>query len=239
MSKGYSNIPQLYQSVLDIPMFEGVAPANGALAHDISRQVALNKTMTLTGATIAWARWLLSNTTLVELDSGTPDRLELAAASSTDLNFTTGDFSGIAWVYPALLAGNIRNIFCKGGTVDGWNFHVAGGNGAIYFSTYQAAGSQDTLSAIGQVVLNTWYLLGFTRAGAVAKLYKNGADVTLTAPAHTDPDSAAARDFHVGCSLVHAAGWDGYIWRPRLFSRQLSATEMKELFEMERGLFGV
>lgn len=234
--KSYSKIPQLYQSVLDIPMFEAV----GALAHDISRQAALNKTMTLAGATIAWAKWPLSNTSIIDFNSATPDRLELAAAASTDLNFLAGDFSGMAWVYPQLLVGNIRNIFCKGGVEgnNGWEFTVAGGNGAIYFSTYQAAAHQDTLSAIGQVVLNTWYLLGFSRTGTVAKLYKNGVDVTLTSGAHVNPDDAAARDFHVGSSLMHAAGWDGYIWRPCLFSRLLLPTEFKEIFELERGLFG-
>ena len=232
--KGYSNIPQLYQASLDIPMFE----ASGALVHDISRQAALDKRMTLTGATIAWANWPLSNTALVNFDATTPDRLELAAAQSTDLNYQAGAFSGAVWVYPLNLAGALRTIFCKGGTVDGWKFHVAGGNGAIYLSTYQAATNQETLSAVGEVVLNTWYLLGFTRLAGAVKLFKNGVDVTLTPGAHVNPDSAAARDFHVGCVLAHADGWAGYLWRPRLFSRQLSATEMKEIFEMERSLFG-
>ncbi len=238
--KGYSNIPQLYQAVLDIPMFEA-AGAVGALVHDIARPsgVALDKNMALAGATITWANWGLSNTALVNFDAVTPDRLELAAAQSTDLNYQAGAFSGVVWAYPLDLAGALRTIFCKGGTVDGWKFHVAGGNGAIYLTTYQAAGSQETLSAIGEVVLNTWYMLGFSRLGAAVKLFKNGVDVTLTAPAHTPPDSAAARDFHVGCVLAHADGWDGYLWRPRIFSRQLSATNFKELFELERGLFGV
>lgn len=234
--KGYSNIPQLYQASLDLPMFE----ASGAVARDISRQAALDKTSTLHGATIAWAHIAPSNVSVVAFTSGTPDYVDISAANSTDLNYQAGAFSGVAWVYASLLVANLRHIFNKGGTVDGWKFHVAGGNGAIYFTTCQAGPTvQETLSDIGQVVLNTWYMLGFSRLGAAVKLFKNGVDVTLTPGAHVNPDSAAARLLNIGCDITHAGPWDGYIWRPRIFSRQLSATELKELFDMERGLFGV
>jgi len=236
MSKGYDLLPMLYQSILDIPMFEGA----GALAHDISRQVALDKTMALTGGTIAWAQVVPSNTTVIQFTAATPDYLTLSALESTDLDFTTGAFSGLIWVYPTLLAGDLRYLFCKGGTVDGWFFCVSGNNGAMHFDTCKAGPSfWETTSTVGEVVLNTWHLLGFSRLTTSVRLYKNGIDVTDAASVHQDPDTAAARVLNIGVTLGVTAAYQGYLWRPRLFDRQLSAVEMAQIFQMERSLFGV
>lgn len=238
MTKGYDNLPMFFQTVLDIPMFE----ESGALARDIARPpaVAEEHTMALEGGTIAWAPWPLSNVGLISFNGVTPDRLSLSAANSLSMDYQAGAFSGAVWVYPTTLIGAIRTLFCKGvAATDGWCFEVAGGNGAIYFRTSQAGADQETISAVGEVVLNTWYLLGFSRLGASARLYKNGVDVSSTIGAHVNPVSAAARELHIGCVVAHANGWTGYMWRPRIWSRQISAAEMQKIFNMERGLFGV
>jgi hypothetical protein len=238
MPKGYDNLPMLFQSVLDIPMYEGI----GALAHDIARPPAITEdhTMALHGATIGWAQWPLSNVTIIDFTDATPDYLSLAAAESLSMDYQVGAFSGVAWIHPDIIAPNARFIICKGGTgaACGWDFIITAA-GAICFSTVQAGDSQHTYSPDGAIVISEWAMIGFTRLGAAAKVYKNGVDVTSIPDTHVDPDSAAADDVHIGVTNLHALPYDGYIWRPRIFSRELSAIDMQQIFEVERDLVGV
>lgn len=238
MSKGYSNIPALFQTVLDIPMFE----ASGARAHDIARPpaVAEEHTMALEGVTIAWAKWPLSNVTPISFNDATPDRLSLSAANSVSMNYMVGAFSGVAWVFLDVIGATARSIFFKGGTgaACGWDFLVTA-TGQLCFSTVQAGDSQHTYSPAATIVISTWALVGWSRLGAVATVYKNGVNVTSAPAAHINPDTAAALELHVGVTQGHALPFDGYIWHPRIWHRQISLDEHKAIFEMERSLFGV
>lgn len=235
MTIGYDNIPMLFQTVLDIPMYEGV----GMLAHDIARPpaTALDKTMTLTGAP-TWAQWPLSNLTVLNFDETNPDFMELAVAESTDMDYQAGAFSLAAWVY-AFDLGMDRYIIERGLLdTDGWYFYVLT-TGNLIIRTNQAAAGQTTNTAAGVLAATEWALVGVTRLGASCRIYKNGVDVTDTAGAHIDP-LTSARKLHVGIDDTEAANqWNGYIWRPRIWSRQLSDDDFWKLFEMERGLFGV
>jgi hypothetical protein len=235
MTIGYDNLPMLYGTVLDIPMFEGV----GTLAHDISRApaTALDKTMTLTGPP-TWANWPLSNIPILSFNPATPDFLELAAAESTDMDFQVGAFSVAAWIYVDDLSAN-RMLFCRGLLdTDGWHMAILI-NGSVAFYTNQAAANQVSISTAGDIAIAGWYFVGATRLTTSIRLYVNAVDVTATVGVHTDP-LTSARKLHIGVYDTEVASmWDGYIWRPRVWSRQISAAEMIQLFEMERGLFGV
>lgn len=238
MTISYDKLPMLFQTVLDIPMYEGL----GAVAHCIARPPGVTEehTVALQGATIAWAQWALSNVTVIDFTSATPDRLSIPAAQTVSMDYQVGAFSGLAWIHPDAVAGSARFVICKGGQGAGcgWNFHFTT-DGAIAFSTVQAADSQHTYSPNGTIVIGEWAQIGFTRLGAVARVYKNGVDVTSISGVHVNPDSAVARDVHIGVTEGHALPYDGYIWRPRIFSRQIGAGEMWKLFETERDLFGV
>ena len=225
----------LMQTILDIPMYEGI----GTLSHDIARPpaTALDHTMTLTGPP-TWAAWPLSNLPILSFNPAIPDFMELAAASSTDLDFQVGAFSAIMWVYLDALAS--RYLMCKGTNVIGWYWYVDA-NGAIHLVTSQAGPTQqDTFSADGDLAITTWTMLGLTRVGADVILYKNGKPLDITADTHVNPASAAALKFLVGVDNTEAANmWDGYLWRPIVFGRQINQLEMEAVFEMTRGLFGV
>lgn len=234
MTIGYDNLPMLYQTFIDIPMYEGI----GTLAHDIARPpaTALDHTMTLTGAP-TWAQWPLSNTTILSFVPGNPDFMELAAAASTDVNFQAGAFSCIMWVFEDVLAD--RYLMCKGlANTDGWYWYVDA-NGAIHAVTNQAATQQDTFSG-NEVVVATWWCLGLSRLGADIALFKNGQTLAITAAAHVNPDSAAARKFLIGIDDTEVANmWDGYLWRGIVAGRNLSQQDHEDFFEMTRGRFGV
>jgi len=235
MAIGYDNLPMYYQTILDVPMYEGI----GVLAHDIARPplTALDHTMTLTGAP-TWAAWPLSNLPILSFIPGNPDFMELAAVESTDLNFQAGAWSAVVWVFMDVLAA--RYLMCKGTNVIGWYWYVDV-NGAIHAVTSQAGPTQqDTFSGDGEVTIATWWMLGMTRLGADIALYKNGNLLAITAGVHVAPDSAAALKFLVGVDNTEAANmWDGYLWRPIVFGRQISTVEMSQVFEMTRQLFGV
>jgi len=237
MAIGYDSLPMLFQTVLDTPMYEGV----GTLAHDIARppNVTEEHTMLLQGAA-AWAQWPLSNISIISFDAANPDRLALSAANSLSMDYMVGAFSGVAWVFLDVIAATARSIFFKGGqgVGCGWDFLVTA-TGELLFSTVQVGDSQHTYSPAGTIVISTWALVGWSRLGAAAKVYKNGVNVTSLPGAHVNPDTAAARDLHIGVTDGHALPFDGYMWRPRIWSRQLSGIEMSELFAMEKAYFGV
>lgn len=238
MAKGYDNIPILMQTRLDLPFYEGT----GALAHDISRPSALNKTTTI--VTAAWEQVALSNITVLNLNAATPDYLTLAAASCTDLNFTTGalnSFSGCVWIYPHVLVGADRTIFARGLlNTDGWEFLIQD-TGEVTFRTNQTgppAANQITYSAAASVVINAWQFVAFTRSGGVAEVYCNMDKVTSTSGVHVTP-LTSARDLHIGTSDAHANSFDGLIAHPRIWDKVMSTSDFLELFHLEHELFGV
>lgn len=237
MTKGYDNLPMFYQTVLDIPLFEGV----GLVAHDISRApaTALDKTMTIHVAP-PWMQLPLSGISFLDCDATNPDFLDLAQAESTDMDFTAGAFSLLGWFYFLdITLGPM--LFCRGVlNVDGWYMNVLN-DGSIRVYTNQAGDFQFSSTAAGAVVINTWYMIAATRLTDSVRIYVNGIDVTDTAGTHTNP-LTANRELHIGCYDDELSnGLHGYLAHPgpRIWSRQLSATEIAQIFRMERGLFGV
>lgn len=235
MAIGYDSISLNYQQSLAITMRENI----GVLAHDVARPAAtLNHTMTLNGATIAWASLALSNLSYITFNPATPDWLDCSAVNTADLDFTTGDFSLAAWICLSDLTAN-RSLICRGFLdTDGYYIQVLI-NGSLFFITNQAAASQITTSAAGDIVINTWYLVGVSRSGAGALLYVNGVDVTAVPGVHIDP-LTSARELHIGIYDNEVGSpWAGNMWNPRVWERALSGEEWRRLFTLERGLFGV
>lgn len=234
MAIGYDNISLNYQQVLAITMRENV----GLLAHDVARPGAtLNHTMTLNGPP-TWWNLALSNLSLLNFNAATPDWLDCSGVNTADLDFTTENFSLGAWICLSDLTAN-RSLICRGFLdADGYYIQVLI-NGSLFFITNQAAASQFTTSAPGDIVINNWYLVGVSRVDAVALLYVNGVDVTAVPGVHVDP-LTSARELHIGIYDNEVGSpWSGNMWNPRAWARALSGDDWRALFAMERGLFGV
>lgn len=168
----------------------------------------------------------------------TPDRLVILAAASTDLNFTSGAFSGAMWIYPHAY-GN-RYVMMKGAAGTGWSFWIVSSSPYLAFTTEQAGPAYQTSQGGAGLALNAWQLIGFTRSGASGRLYLNGVDTTTIAATHINPASSAASDFYMGTTVGGGAGfYDGGMWRPRIWDRAISAAEMAAIYEGERDLPGV
>ena len=180
---------------------------------------------------------LANGLTVLDFVPGNPDYIDCPALDTVDLDFTAGDFSGLLGVYASLAN---RNVFIKGdfGTANGWGFFVNGNSQANFYTVQAGPASQNTAGTA--ITLNTWYCIGFSRTGAVARIYNNGVDATAIPEAHVNPTSAAANAFTIGSSAGGGAGWfDGRMWGLRIWSKLVPAAVFRSIFENERHLFGV
>ena len=107
------------------------------------------------------------------------------------------------------------------------------------FLTGQGAATQLTEALVGTVSSGVWHLVGMNRNGADVRLFSDGRDVTEPVPdTHIDP-VAAATILTIGVRSDISLPFDGQMWYPRIWGRQLSAAEMLQIFNMERHWFGL
>lgn len=240
MVKGYDNIGVNREVLLDLTYEEGV----GVLAHDRARPV--RRAVTLNGPP-AWIQTPLANLTVLDFNGNT-DYLECDAVDTIDLDFTTDDYTLAAWV-------NWTDTFISQIVMGRYELDVSG------WELYLTRAGIDSLTlrhhhgSLGPDVRDgcysagwtpgQWWLIGVTRqkvAGTSYPLhYRNGALLTVTYDVGglKDPDTSG-QDLVIGTRYTKNTNWyKGQMWRPRIWSRCLSAFEMSMMFEMERSLFGV
>lgn len=144
-----------------------------------------------------------------------PDYVTIPAGH-TQLNFTSEDFSIIFRFNADSLAPN-PILFNRGlWMTDGYNFQLVN-NGDVEFWTWQTPAWQVTRAGVGTILINTCYTLGLSRAGANARIYRNGVDVTGAPGVHIDPQTSA-RNARIGiyCDLAQGQ-FDGRIEFLRVF----------------------
>jgi len=160
----------------------------------------------------------------------------ISCGTNSVMDFTSGDFTIEAWIRTEdLSVSNV--IFCRGDLqADGYSFWINSA-GYLNFQTWQSTARQDTNSSTGGIVVDAWYHTAVTRVGAVAKLYKNGLDDTITAGTHQDPTSSPDA---AEIGIHNSANWpfEGFIALPRVYNRALSALEIQNHFNREKHLFG-
>lgn len=239
MTVGYDNLPINFQQLLSAPFREGTGGV-GDPTYDVARP---HHPLILRGATIAWGQVALSNLTYIHLWPNSPDFIDCPALDTVDLDFIGDDFAMTCWIYPESLIGG-RAIMFKGLRENyGWGWWVRA-TGQQYFETNQTGAGlyQATQSPPGDVLVNTWWLIGMSRSGAAIQLFKNGIEVTDPdeTGAHVNPASAAARELHIGISdneILYP--YDGFMWNPRIWGRHLDLDAHKQVFAFERDFFGV
>jgi len=145
---------------------------------------------------------IIEGTTLIDrshyaldFDSGNPDYIEIPA-DQIQLDFTSEDFSIIARVKVDDLSIR-RYIFARGlEIVDGYRAYIHD-SGRLEVYTQQDAAQQVTYSAVGSIVIATWYTLGLSRSGSAITIYKDGVDFTLGAGTHINP-ATCVRSVKIG-----------------------------------------
>ena len=225
--RSIDNDPIYQDLVFSLPMREGAG-----VPHDVARP---HHPMSLGGAP-TWTKIAPSGIWVMDFN-GTNDYLQCAAKSSTDLDFTSGDFSMVVWLYPHMLLSNGRFLNKGAGGQSGWGWRI--GASATAFYTCQA-GEATQSSADSGIAANTWTLRGISRVGASIRIYAAGVDATATAGTHINPTSAAAHPLEIGARTVGTDYFfDGLLWNPRIWARALAPWEHRQIFNRERHLFGV
>ena len=228
MVRGYDNPRFNQELLLDLQFCEGT----GTTTQDWAK--AHHEPNTLTNGP-AWTNMDNDLTYLVFTGVLPYDHIITLVADSGDLDFTSGSFSGVCWYTPT--AGGNRYVFNKGAATNGWCFYLNTSN-RMSLGTRQAGASQFTTGNV--LTLNEWQLVGFSRRATGVEIYTNGRDVTYAAATHTNPVTSAAHSFYIGCNDLVGAGWMvGYLWRPRIWGRNITAAEHLAIYEAERDLFGL
>lgn len=231
----YDNLRCNYEALLDLPFEEGTGTITADIAKPHHQFVDLVSPPT-------WAS-LSSGLGVLSFDGAT-NYGELVAADSADLDFTSGAYSIVVWVYQ--LANAMSRMVLAKYRLDtsGWE---------LYF--YQAAQDYLTLRhhhaslspdrtgcySIGWDC-DTWWCLGITRAAGSAypRHYRNGVPlvVSFDPGGLYDPDTAVAEDLVIGTRFTKNSDWyKGGLWRPRIFNRELSPSEMRLIYNMEEHWF--
>lgn len=227
---GFDNYYINHQLLLALPFVEMF----GTLTHDIAKP---HHKLTLTGTPPTWNS-LVTGFPYIAFD-GAADYLQCLAADSDDLRFTSGDFSLLAWLYNTGPAG-VDTVMCQN-TVDacGWEFDIDN-TGKIALRTNQG-GAHTEISAAAAFTSSAWQLVGVTRHTTTGQFYVNGDPVTTTGTlANAVQCGVGANIFFVGVQNLAASNfWGGYMALPRIWERELSDDEMKEICNVERHWFGV
>ena len=174
------------------------------------------------------------------LFDGANDFLQCPGADSIDLNFTSEDWTMIAWVNSPSTV-NAQILLDQGRVdVDGWQWFLFNTN--IAFRTNQGGVPPHTeIDAVNGLIPDVWQLLGLTRVGALCQHYRNGFAIPTLAGVMADPTSVAGgRKLLVGVQEDEVSNhYAASMAIPRIWNRALSSLEMASIFAVERFQFGV
>ncbi len=253
MSLGFDNYAINHQLLLAMTI-EETTGGNGDFIYDRAKP---HHRMTLVDAGTGTLTWGATAAVYpyLNLDPTIPGAwanyvwIECLAADAADLDFTTDDFTLLAWVYLDNLT-NIHTIMCYGAQ------NIANGGGyqlgisaatptTLSFSTCQATTLQTSISS-AEIAAGTWYLVGATRSAAVGKTYINGLNKTVTSAAHVNP-ATQTEPFHLGVRQIERTAvaidydtpYEGFLAYPRVWDRTLPDADMLEIFNVEKHWFNL
>jgi len=221
------------QCVLHMPLFEGVG--SGGLL-DIAKPhhpFVMNHSPAWTQ--LASGVWTLTT-------SGSADYLSCVAAACTDLEFGTGNCSGVLWIKPTQVStvAYLYNKYKMTAPRNGMSMQTSGS--AKFVVEFESASSSNNLTSTTSLTTTAWWLCGFGVSYRPTGRY--GAPFINGSPESTL--GSALRD--MGASGVNALFgkredgvwfYNGQMAGLRLWNRALSFAEHREIFNRERHLFGV
>ena len=221
------------QLLFSTPFREGV----GTLTRDVAK--TRNRGLTLVGA----PDWVSIASGLPVLDfDGAADYAELAGASCADLNFTSEDYSLTCWLYRENPVSSDMLMARYELDVSGWETYFYT-NGAHEYLTLRHHHATEASPRTGcysdDWAIDQWWFLGITRSGLYPRHYRNGQEVEVTYDAGglLDPDTCA-RDLVLSTRYTKDTDWfNGKIWDPRIWLGELTAIQMRTLFNMDRHWF--
>lgn len=188
----YDKLSYNNRMLLDLPFREGV----GVVTQDVAKP---HHPITMVN-TPTWAA-LDSGKMTINLNGLTGTQyLQCLAASCTDLDFTSGDFSIGGWInwtveeYSQIIIGRYEL------SDSGWELYLTNSGALNYLSLrlHHAAGVSTRTSAysLGWTP-GTDFFFGVSRSGAAALFYRDGEVVTTVSETLIDPESCS-QDLVIG-----------------------------------------
>ncbi len=176
------------------------------------------------------------------LNPAIPDFVQCPGGVSTDVNFTSEDFTLFACVNGNPAGAGL--ILDQGRVdVDGWQWFVFGNN--ISLRTNQL-GAHTEIAAVGAFTPSVNQIVAVTRQGGSGQFYVNGLSVvtTLGAGLNNAVSAAGGRKLLVGVQENEITnGWRGRIYgsecSPKIWNRALTAAEILEITNSIRHWLGV
>lgn len=160
---------------------------------------------------------------------GVDDYVDLGTVAAR--NFTTSDFTLLAWIYPVSLADGDRVLNHGAPFNHGYCVRLRA-DGTLWCSTSQSGVEQTTMTAAGAIVTGRWQHVAMVRAGSVVKIYVDGEDATLTAASHVDPATYSSTTI-LGANHTGTGNFfEGAIDEPAFFNAALSQQKIRELMRL-------
>lgn len=176
--------------------------------------------------------------------------LDAPVADTTALNFTDTDYSLAIWIDAAHWEDDDMILMGRYYVYDpgvpmilgrGWELYYYDPNNIITLRHHHGT-TRTACYSRGWIYDGEMHLFGVSRAGGVGQHYRDGQPITTTTSAGglIDPSTNTTYDLVVGCRYSKDTHyWTGRLHRPRAWSRALSASEHRMIFEQERDWFGV
>jgi len=242
----YDNIGYNREILLDLPFREGI----GVVTHDVAKPHHVMTMEDPGGGSFVWTS--LDNGLMVmefvTIGGGATDGVHLnsIAANTGDLNFTSGDYSIAGWTKWGAGTNQSEIIIGRYGTnLDGWDCYYNAVSSSLSHRHHHSSLAPNFNSSCFSAgwVPGVWKFFSISRLGAslYPLHYRNAVPLAMSyeATGMLDPDTCN-RDLVVGCRNSKDANWyTGLMWRPRVWGRALSQEEWSQIFQHERGWFGV
>lgn len=212
--------------LLDLPFYEGTG---AAVVRDIARpHHVVSQSNAPTWTQLPSGQWVMTF-------NGVNEYLSATGASTTDLDFTTGDFSIAMWAYieamdSAMILAGRYELDASGWELYSFDwklclrFSQAGGHTGCYGEDYSP---------------DVWQLMGVSRTGAYPRFWRDGREMQAgyEAGGMTDP-VASAQDLVIGVRYSKNANYlNGKIGGLRIWNRALEPYEHRRIFHEERHLY--
>ncbi len=223
--------------VLDLPFFEG----DGVVLHDVST-VRSNVDLIHTPV------WTAAGNASTLVFDGNNDYGDASNGSTTDLSFTSVDYSIGLWMNytRAATTGSIIGRYEL--NIGGWELYVTDNVGSVLVTLRH----HHSLTAVGTGVhpghhrsacyssgwtMDEWQLVGISRTGGgSAKMYRNGVSLDIVDGGIIDPETTDHR-LSIGVrDGDNGSFFGGGLWWIRVWNKLVTEAEWLDLYNKEVGL---
>jgi len=218
--------------LLDLPFREGV----GTVTYDMSKY---HREMTLVN-TPTWTT-ITSGLPVLSFAATSHEYFECDHTLTTELNFTTGDYSIGGWVN---YSGSNNNMILARYELDksGWELYFY--DAILTLRHSHAAGATVRTAAYSSGwTVSTWWFLGVSRSGGNAQFYRGGASglipvaTTISTDGLIDPETCA-QDL-VNCRFTKDQDeFNGPEKGIRVWGKDLTENDWRGIYNREKGWYG-